>query len=155
MVRLPPNSTRTDTLFPSTTLFRSQHVRHQQVGHGETIGHQPVAFGQHGLELGKSRTNPRSPAGTQSYVQMVNFPAMAWILRQFDVLAFASMAASGRGCAGHTPSEPTSIPPELVAQPLLALGDFGRHCIAEILHFVEGPDFKFTRPGHRIGDAIS
>src|SRR3546814_5472479 len=91
----------------------AQHVRHQQVGHGETIGHQPVAFGQHGLELGKSRTNPRGPAGTQSYVQMVNFPAMAWLLRQFDVLAFASMAASGRRCAGHTPSEPASIPPEL------------------------------------------
>src|SRR3546814_4834078 len=43
---------------------------------------------------------------------------------------------------------------DLVAQPLLALGDFGRHCIAEILHFVEGPDFKFTRPGHRIGAAL-
>src|SRR3546814_9209038 len=85
---------------------------------------------------------------------MCNCPAMAWLLRQFDGLAFAAMAASGRGCAGHTPSEPASIPPELVAQPLLALGDFGRHCIAEILHFVEGPDFKFTRPGHRIGAAL-
>src|SRR3546814_3118180 len=27
MIRLPPRSTRTDTLFPYTTLFRSMHVR--------------------------------------------------------------------------------------------------------------------------------
>src|SRR3546814_4851163 len=27
MIRLPPRSTRTDTLFPYTTLFRSQHSR--------------------------------------------------------------------------------------------------------------------------------
>src|SRR3546814_9341101 len=27
MLRRPPRSTRTDTLFPYTTLFRSQHVR--------------------------------------------------------------------------------------------------------------------------------
>src|SRR3546814_12818841 len=27
MIRRPPRSTRTDTLFPYTTLFRSQHVR--------------------------------------------------------------------------------------------------------------------------------
>src|SRR3546814_10107858 len=27
MIRRPPRSTRTDTLFPYTTLFRSQHLR--------------------------------------------------------------------------------------------------------------------------------
>src|SRR3546814_4741602 len=28
MIRRPPRSTRTDTLFPYTTLFRSENVRH-------------------------------------------------------------------------------------------------------------------------------
>src|SRR3546814_4464972 len=28
MIRRPPRSTRTDTLFPYTTLFRSQHAQH-------------------------------------------------------------------------------------------------------------------------------
>src|SRR3546814_17445894 len=28
MIRRPPRSTRTDTLFPYTTLFRSRHARH-------------------------------------------------------------------------------------------------------------------------------
>src|SRR3546814_7169944 len=30
MIRRPPRSTRTDTLFPYTTLFRSRHVRRWQ-----------------------------------------------------------------------------------------------------------------------------
>src|SRR3546814_11607342 len=29
MIRLPPISSRTDTLFPYTTLFRSEHIRHR------------------------------------------------------------------------------------------------------------------------------
>src|SRR3546814_2551520 len=33
MIRRPPRSTRTDTLFPYTTLFRS-HRRHQPLGRG-------------------------------------------------------------------------------------------------------------------------
>src|SRR3546814_4128268 len=32
MLRRPPRSTRTDTLFPYTTLFRSQVVTHQHAG---------------------------------------------------------------------------------------------------------------------------
>src|SRR3546814_5232507 len=32
MIRRPPRSTRTDTLFPYTTLFRSRRVRRQQIG---------------------------------------------------------------------------------------------------------------------------
>src|SRR3546814_14115850 len=42
MKRLPPRSTRTDTLFPYTTLFRSQRV---EAGHGSTGlhgGHQSL-----------------------------------------------------------------------------------------------------------------
>src|SRR3546814_7666182 len=33
MIRRPPRSTRTDTLFPYTTLFRSADVRHLRRGH--------------------------------------------------------------------------------------------------------------------------
>src|SRR3546814_18911653 len=36
MIRLPPRSTRTDTLFPYTTLFRSPHAdNHADRHHGE------------------------------------------------------------------------------------------------------------------------
>src|SRR3546814_4261244 len=35
MIRRPPRSTRTDTLFPYTTLFRSHHLQHRPAGRGE------------------------------------------------------------------------------------------------------------------------
>src|SRR3546814_2626124 len=38
MIRLPPGSTRTDTLFPSTTLFRSMTLGHETAGHIEQVG---------------------------------------------------------------------------------------------------------------------
>src|SRR3546814_7479100 len=39
MIRLPPRTTRTDTLFPYTTLFRSADVLavHGAAGHGATV----------------------------------------------------------------------------------------------------------------------
>src|SRR3546814_14224811 len=40
MIRRPPRSTRTDTLFPYTTLFRSQSVQQQARERGEEQQHQ-------------------------------------------------------------------------------------------------------------------
>src|SRR3546814_18377595 len=46
MIRRPPRSTRTDTLFPSTTLFRSAAAdRDQQAPQRHMIGHAGVADG--------------------------------------------------------------------------------------------------------------
>src|SRR3546814_7894346 len=39
MIRRPPRSTRTDTLFPYTTLFRS--IQHRPLYHGRLGQHQP------------------------------------------------------------------------------------------------------------------
>src|SRR3546814_15653561 len=49
MIRRPPRSTRTDTLFPYTTLFRSAFARRQR---------QPVAAA---LRSGARETSPRQP----------------------------------------------------------------------------------------------
>src|SRR6056297_3713405 len=39
MIRRPPRSTRTDTLFPYTTLFRSAHARHARDAlHATAVG---------------------------------------------------------------------------------------------------------------------
>src|SRR3546814_12573064 len=52
MIRRPPRSTRTDTLFPYTTLFRSRRVGHADVLvalrrlDGELAAEQLVAIGQ-------------------------------------------------------------------------------------------------------------
>src|SRR3546814_6376575 len=42
MTRRPPRSTRTDTLFPYTTLFRSQRLRPQDVGQAAAVGRREV-----------------------------------------------------------------------------------------------------------------
>src|SRR3546814_12230458 len=47
MLRLPPRSTRTDTLFPSTTLFRSHLVFTYHALAGDL-----AAFGQQCIEVG-------------------------------------------------------------------------------------------------------
>src|SRR3546814_11528608 len=52
MIRRPPRSTRTDTLFPYTTLFRSHHAGAAEgqhaAGHGAdlTVGGDPGDLGQ-------------------------------------------------------------------------------------------------------------
>src|SRR3546814_6981897 len=42
MIRRPPGSTLTDTLFPYTTLCRSRHVRRPAVLGGATMPHAPL-----------------------------------------------------------------------------------------------------------------
>src|SRR3546814_8372444 len=54
MLRRPPRSTRTDTLFPYTTLFRSEQpdaadCQHQQLGRGDAM---PQPFDHRGAESG-------------------------------------------------------------------------------------------------------
>src|SRR3546814_8440570 len=48
MIRRPPRSTRTDTLFPYTTLFRSELVEHDQV-EPRQLRRQGPAFADPGL----------------------------------------------------------------------------------------------------------
>src|SRR3546814_1870834 len=48
MIRRPPRSTRTDTLFPYTTLFRSVPAhRHAAMGRARACARAPGAVGQH------------------------------------------------------------------------------------------------------------
>src|SRR3546814_10043018 len=53
MIRRPPKSTRTDTLFPYTTLFRSKHESHQ---------HPPVPHRRAAGDDRRSRGPPRRDA---------------------------------------------------------------------------------------------
>src|SRR3546814_8134961 len=49
MIRRPPRSTRTDTLFPYTTLFRSRHRGDRggrPLGRGDTVRQQRAAAGR-------------------------------------------------------------------------------------------------------------
>src|SRR3546814_10839196 len=55
MRRRPPRSTRTDTLFPYTTLFRS-HAKRLHRGHGEEEHHHRAVHGEE-LVVGLLRQN--------------------------------------------------------------------------------------------------
>src|SRR3546814_4442160 len=46
MILRPPRSTRTDTLFPYTTLFRSQHIENR----GQIVHAGITAGGQHAMQ---------------------------------------------------------------------------------------------------------
>src|SRR3546814_1498352 len=60
MIRRPPRSTRTDTLFPYTTLFRSEAVHGDAVG-GEVVG-EAARHGGDGA-LRRRRVQPVLDAG--------------------------------------------------------------------------------------------
>src|SRR3546814_8481408 len=53
MIRRPPRSKRTDTLFPYTTLFRSLAYARITANQDDSARHQPAA--QHPVELGNTR----------------------------------------------------------------------------------------------------
>src|SRR3546814_3586265 len=66
MIRRPPRSTRTDTLFPYTTLFRSDHgFRADRPGWRSTAlsAHAPRARGARPLELRRGRSVRRLTGG--------------------------------------------------------------------------------------------
>src|SRR3546814_4650915 len=60
MIRRPPRSTRTDTLFPYTTLFRSR------CAHGQPGPH--VALHRRPTELGPHLARPRHPCAAGPFV---------------------------------------------------------------------------------------
>src|SRR3546814_486689 len=53
MIRRPPRSTRTDTLFPYTTLFRSQRTDHVKHDSGDPVGRIDRLVGVIGDGLGQ------------------------------------------------------------------------------------------------------
>src|SRR3546814_6134608 len=61
MIRRPPRSTRTDTLFPYTTLFRSGGGREAEAGDRRQLG---KALGRQGRALQSHGRNPRQVVAT-------------------------------------------------------------------------------------------
>src|SRR3546814_11021793 len=100
MIRRPPRSTRTDTLFPYTTLFRSDHVFMQSVG---VPGYQ---FIQDPLDYG-SRTH-HSSADTFDHLKAED-------LRQASVVMAGVLLASANSDKTlprfPVPSQPTPFAP--------------------------------------------
>src|SRR3546814_8277839 len=59
MIRLPPRSTRTDTLFPYTTLFRSREVLQRHAGKAGDPFSRPARAADAGAARERSPARPR------------------------------------------------------------------------------------------------
>src|SRR3546814_12283956 len=103
MIRRPPRSTRTDTLFPYTTLFRSHSGRHQPgPAYDRCKGHAPpmtdeVLISREG-GAGRIRLNrPKAiHALTPGMVSAINTPLLQW--REDEGISAVIIAhAEGRG----------------------------------------------------------
>src|SRR3546814_2628573 len=64
MIRRPPRSTRTDTLFPYTTLFRSVVPRHLPAHHADAVLRRAHAL--HRAQQGNPARRVRERAGVRS-----------------------------------------------------------------------------------------
>src|SRR3546814_5762241 len=71
MIRRPPRSTRTDTLFPYTTLFRS----HDHGGGRRSQPRSRLSFGKSGVQAGRLRAPPQSSARSNAFISAGRLPA--------------------------------------------------------------------------------
>src|SRR3546814_17011467 len=75
MIRLPPRSTRTDTLFPYTTLFRSHVVRghfHQMNALGDRATHN--GDGRHDRRISRQNVNDAWRKGADADLPSLHNP---------------------------------------------------------------------------------
>src|SRR3546814_12272830 len=97
MVRRPPRSTRTDTLFPSTTLFRSLEQRdfgfdrHEQQPREDRRGHASTRFGVVGLRLAMEAGERCARIGEAGVLDLVAKP----VLEALEPRIFADRRAVG------------------------------------------------------------
>src|SRR3546814_1304108 len=90
MIRRPPRSTRTDTLFPYTTLFRSGAVAAQQAEHehqeqqpvAESAGAQVVRAGVAEQPRAQARTKPRSEEHTSELQSLMRISYAVFCLKK-------------------------------------------------------------------------
>src|SRR3546814_10068420 len=102
MIRRPPRSTRTDTLFPSTTLFRSvadkhdfrarlfgrrQHALHlARADHARLVYHQHVAVGQQLAALVPLIFKARSEEHTSELQSLMRISYAVFCLKKKNII---------------------------------------------------------------------
>src|SRR3546814_8601652 len=114
MIRLPPRTTRTDTLFPYTTLFRSgvEHLHHGTEAGGE--GDQPLAPSRPGC--GRVERRHYSPLTKASADEMKPGSSRSWPV---SISTTTLIPARSGGPAGDSVSRSEEHTSEL--QPLMRI----------------------------------
>src|SRR3546814_20937139 len=140
MIRLPPRSTRTDTLFPYTTLFRSGNAPDSDRGPLRTARNgahclQPLSFrrrrtgrdrpshgriAQHSREAYGPRPHPPPPAPSEramSERRKADEAAAAWDARLRGARASPRARPALQACPTHDPAHPAAPPRPPAAPP--------------------------------------
>src|SRR3546814_12044806 len=124
MIRRPPRSTRTDTLFPYTTLCRSRHRQRQRDHADDHTGddvrqqvaapHQPRAPGLHGSDHASSppfRRPPRPPPGLALSSPIRPTPALSITATPFPRASMMPRTFPLLSSITCVPRRPTTPPP--------------------------------------------
>src|SRR3546814_17970950 len=93
MIRRPPRSTRTDTLFPYTTLFRSPAARHQR---------DLACYPAHNI-LSNRQGRPAVTPPVSKSVTSINAPASGRVQRGNDAAAPPARSRAGHGSRATAP----------------------------------------------------
>src|SRR3546814_11096408 len=115
MIRLPPRATRTDTLFPYTTLFRAGAAEHMPDRMARTLRYARADTGHRkpGAELtvqarpqvGRIRLHARQPAPEEAQPVQIGAVAEGVGLHRADTLDAMIQGAA----AGRPPQPPTRV----------------------------------------------
>src|SRR3546814_1580864 len=79
MLRRPPRSTRTDTLFPYTTLFRSKRVTRSRLAH-DALSSPPLSCAPHAVSSATGR--PRSEEHTSELQSLMRISYAVFCLKK-------------------------------------------------------------------------
>src|SRR3546814_19515112 len=105
MIRLPPRSTRTDTLFPYTTLFRSENRKTRAGGKEDRSLHDvPPQLNRHAPEIGV-RVNAMGLLEAFLIVEVRNEllvrPVIIGLVARYPLILYARHHAAMRGVPVH------------------------------------------------------
>src|SRR3546814_8061159 len=82
MMRRPPRSTRTDTLFPYTTLFRSRHVERARTSSGTSVTSEANACVGGGGERRRRLVRRRSEEHTSELQSLMRISYAVFCLKK-------------------------------------------------------------------------
>src|SRR3546814_18596884 len=104
MIRRPPGSTRTDTLFPYTTLFRSHHPPARRLGRDprrpdRDRRHLRHVFPPHA----RTQLAPRLPDGAHADGRYLRLPLLALQAHRLAISSGRPLSTFRRFWAGATP----------------------------------------------------
>src|SRR3546814_6004219 len=125
MIRRPPRSTRTDTLFPYTTLFRSHLRQPKRPGDGDLAG---LGEGHYGRQV-VSPTDPNAQQAVQFFrFQMVEADDLCERAEPRGGRSLGLIAASERG--GQHVGKGREFVPRRSEEPTSELQSLMRHSYA-------------------------